>query len=144
MNKNVEKGELGMKINAIGTISSPYLVKGDAPRQGIYSKEVMTLNIDEEYQMGMTNLEKAEYIMVLYWGDRAKRNTLLGKPPGQEEVTGVFACRSPNRPNPISVCVAKIIDIQGTKIKVIGLDALDGSPIVDIKPYVAMLDNPLR
>lgn len=130
-----------MELKPIGIIISPYKEKGDAPRQGRLSKENMQLVIDGEFLQGMSGLEGIEHIIVLYWGDRANRETLMTKPPGRDDITGVFSCRSPNRPNPIALCVAKIDKIEGNVIHVVGLDALDGSPLLDIKPYVEMIDG---
>ena len=130
-----------MKFVRIGTIYSPYKEKSDAPRQGVYSKEVMILEIDEQYQLGLTDIEKHDHLVVLYWGDRSDRNTLLAKPPGQDTATGVFSTRSPNRPNPIAMCTVKVLNVEDNRIHVVGLDALDQSPILDIKPYVPLLDE---
>lgn len=130
-----------MRFVKIGTIHSPYKEKSDAPRQGKYSSEIMTLEIDEKYQLGLTDIENQDYLVVLYWGDRSDRNTLLAKPPGKEVVTGVFSCRSPNRPNPIAICTVKVVDVEDNRIRVVGLDALDQSPILDLKPYIPLLDD---
>ena len=130
-----------MELKPIGVIKSPYKKRGDAPRQGSLSKEEMVLVIDEVYVEGMKGLESIKHIVVLYWGDRSDRSALLTTPPGREDETGVFSCRSPNRPNPIALNVAEIINIKGNEIRVVGLDAFDGSPLLDIKPHMVALDN---
>jgi formylmethanofuran dehydrogenase subunit E len=130
-----------MILKEIGKIKSPYKVKGEAPRQGRLSKEIMKLIVNEEYKSAMKDLESIEYIVVLYWGNRADRDILIAEPPGSGRQTGVFSCRSPNRPNPIALCVARILDITDNVITVVGLDALDESPLLDIKPYVKLVDD---
>ncbi len=130
-----------MELKRIGTIQSPYVLKGDAPRQGKLSKEEMILDIDPLYQDALLGLEAGKDIVVIYWGDRADRSTLRSTPPSRQEECGVFASRSPNRPNPLALNVAKIVSISNHQLKVIGLDALDGSPLLDIKAYSPMVDS---
>ena len=137
----IKRGDKFMILKEIGKIESPYRVRGDAPRQGRLSKEIMKLIINEEYKEAMKDLETIEHIVVLYWGNRADRDVLIAEPPGSGKQTGVFSCRSPNRPNPIALCVAKILDITDNVITVVGLDAFDGSPLLDIKPYINLVDD---
>jgi formylmethanofuran dehydrogenase subunit E len=130
-----------MTFKIIGKIQSPYQRKGDAPRQGIYSTESMKLIIEPEYAEALQGLKEKSHIVVLYWGDRSERHVLKTTPPGRDVEVGVFACRSPNRPNPIALCVAALVSIEENVLTVVGLDALDGSPLLDIKPYVPHLDD---
>lgn len=130
-----------MVLKEIGLIKSPYKRKGDAPRQGKLSKELMELEIKNEFAEGLNNLLEGQFIVVLYWCDRSDRNLLKATPPGKDKEKGVFATRSPNRPNPIALNVAKILSIDKNKLIVVGLDALDNSPLIDIKPYNALLDE---
>jgi tRNA (adenine37-N6)-methyltransferase len=80
-------------------------------------------------------------LIILYWGHLADRNTLQTVTPFSPDITGVFACRSPNRPNPIAFCVADLIEVSGNILTVKGVDAVDGSPLLDIKVYSANLDS---
>lgn len=130
-----------MHLKEIGRIHSPYKNKGDAPRQGRASKEEMILELHEAFKGGLEGLEKGDHILVIYWGDRADRDVLISKPPMKEESYGVFASRSPNRPNPLAVNVAKILKIEDSKLTLVGLDALDGSPVLDIKIHIDMLNE---
>ncbi|MBS7526173.1 tRNA (N6-threonylcarbamoyladenosine(37)-N6)-methyltransferase TrmO [Fusibacter paucivorans] len=130
-----------MELKSIGRIESPYQCKGDAPRQGIYSKEIMKIHVEPEYAEALKGVAVESHIVVLYWGDRADRSVLRTIPPRRDVEMGVFACRSPNRPNPIALCVAEVMAISANTLTVVGLDALDGSPLLDIKPYVSMLDD---
>ncbi|HHV39067.1 MAG TPA: tRNA (N6-threonylcarbamoyladenosine(37)-N6)-methyltransferase TrmO [Tepidimicrobium sp.] len=129
-----------MQLKQIGKISTPYKKKGQAPKQGRLSEEEGIIEVFPEYVDAMKGLKKPRHIIVLYWGDRADRSITQTIPPWGEELTGVFASRSPNRPNPIAFCACEIVDIQGNLIKVKGLDALDGSPLLDIKIYSYKVD----
>lgn len=129
-----------MELKPIGVIHSSYKKRGDAPRQGRFSEETVRLEIHSEYAAGLKDIEKATHLIVLYWCDRARRDTLQTKTPWGPEIRGVFACRSPSRPNPIAFCVAEFLGREGNSLLVRGLDALDGSPLLDIKPYSADVD----
>lgn len=78
---------------------------------------------------------------MLYWQDQSDRSVLTAQPPFADRLFGVFATRSPNRPNPIALCTCELVSIQENKLTVKGLDALDGSPLLDIKPYAPQLDT---
>jgi tRNA-Thr(GGU) m(6)t(6)A37 methyltransferase TsaA len=103
--------------------------------------ETSTLRIYPEFCPALLGIERHSHLMVLYWfhlrDNPEHRKTLQVTPPRHKgaPLTGVFACRSPSRPNPIGVTVVKLGRVDECKIVVSGLDALEGSPIVDIKPY---------
>ena len=86
-------------------------------------------------------MESCTHIVVLYWMDRSRRDLVLQVPRHYGEQRGTFALRSPARPNPIAMSVARLISIEGTKISVVGLDCLDNTPLLDIKPYFASTDS---
>lgn len=130
-----------MELKPIGVIHSPYLERGDAPRQGRMSDQEMTLEIFPEFGDALKEIEKVSHIYVLYWGDRSNREILQSKTPFSEEPVGVFASRSPNRPNPIALCIADLLRRNGNQLVVRGLDALDGSPLLDIKVYSPAIDS---
>lgn len=130
-----------MLLKPIGIIHSPYKVSGDAPRQGRYSEHPMELEIYEQYVGGLKDIDRATHLIVLHWLHHAKRDLLLVKTPHRQKVRGVFACRSPVRPNPIAFNVVKLIEIRENRLTVQGLDALDGSPLLDLKPYYSDLDS---
>ena len=129
-----------MELKAIGTIHSTYKERKDAPRQGKFSDATSKIQIYEPYLPAMKGIEELSHIIVLYWGDRADREIVQSPTPWSPEIRGVFSTRSPNRPNPIAFCVCKILSIEGDTIEVEGLDALDGSPLLDIKAYSAEVD----
>ena len=128
-----------MELKPIGIIHSPYQDQDNTPRQGFYSEEPVTLEIYPEYTEGLRGIDELTQIVVLYWGDRSDRNILLANPPHSMETVGVFVSRSPARPNPILMNIAHILRIEGSKVIVKGMDALDGSPLLDIKPHISPL-----
>ena len=122
-----------MEIKAIGVIHSPYQEASDAPRQGYLSEETSEIEIYPEFIPGLKDIEKLSHLVVLYWGHHSRRDLLQTKTPHGPEIKGVFACRSPHRPNPVALCVVKLLKKENNRLLVSGLDALDGSPVVDIK-----------
>ncbi|MDO5689521.1 MAG: tRNA (N6-threonylcarbamoyladenosine(37)-N6)-methyltransferase TrmO [Tissierellia bacterium] len=132
-----------MELKPIGRITSPYKTHQDAPRQGKMSKEEMIVEIFPEYTDAMLGMREGDPIFLIYWGDRADRSALRTVPPGHSEEHGVFTTRSPHRPNPLAVNICRVVKIEGNILTVVGLDALDGSPLLDIKNHVPMLDTHL-
>ena len=126
----------------IGFVSSPFKERGDAPRQGRLTEEISTITLEDAYLPAMLGLEAGADIFVFCWFDRSDRTLLLGRPSKDVPLKGVFANRSPNRPNPISLTLVKIVKIDDNKITVVGLEALDGTPVLDIKPYSKDIDTP--
>ncbi|MBN2550219.1 MAG: tRNA (N6-threonylcarbamoyladenosine(37)-N6)-methyltransferase TrmO [Anaerolineales bacterium] len=130
-----------MQLNPIGVIHSPYQERGQAPRQGRLSENEITLEIYPPFAAAFKDIERCSHLIVLYWGDRANREILQLRTPFSEVPVGVFSSRSPNRPNPIAFCVADLIRREGDRLIVRGVDALDGSPLLDIKSYAPALDS---
>jgi len=130
-----------MELRPIGVIHSPYKEKKDAPRQGRLSDNEITIEIYPEFVDGLQGIEQVTHLIVLYWGHLADRSILQTVTPFSPEVRGVFACRSPNRPNPIAFCIADLIRRDGNILTVRGVDALDGSALLDIKAYSGELDS---
>jgi len=128
-----------MELIPIGVIHSPFRVPEEAPRQGIYTEEISTIEVFAEFTPALEGLESFAHLIVLYWADRAARDVLKSR---RHEDRGVFASRSPARPNPICLSVCELVAIEGNEVKVRGLEALDGSPLLDIKPFIRELDCP--
>ena len=130
-------------IKQIGVIHTPY--KDNAPYQSDEKTEGdFTIEIYPEYESALTSLEKFKHIYVLYYLDRLDddyQNVI--SPPWTEEKTsvGIFASRSPNRPNPIGLSVVKVLKIEKNIITTSGIDAFDETPLIDIKPYIKNLDS---
>ncbi len=121
----------------VGVIHSPYSSPEEAPRQGVLSGEESEIEIFEEYAEALEGVEELHHLVVLYWFDRGRRDLLKATPPGEVRERGVFATRSPHRPNPIALCVVEVLERKGRRLRVRGLDALDGSPLLDLKPLLS-------
>jgi formylmethanofuran dehydrogenase subunit E len=130
----------GGDLKQIGVIHSGYRHTADAPSQGRKEKEESSLEIFQEFESALLDIERCTHLIVLYWQDRGDRTRLQTKTPWGPEIHGVFATRSPNRPNPLGLCVVDLLERKGRFLKVAGMDALDGSPLIDIKPYSTAID----
>lgn len=123
---------------AIGHVRSPYKSTQDVPK-GLGAKHEAegTLDILPEFEPGLTDIEGFSHLMVLWVFDRAEGFELLGAPPSDNRPHGVFATRSPRRPNPIGLTIVELLGREGNQLHVRGVDMLDGTPILDIKPYLS-------
>ena len=129
-------------ISPIGKINTPYKEKYQAPRQTIYSGgEEGTIEIYDKYREGLEGIERYEYIIIIFCFDRIEGYSLKKTPPDSVRQRGVFATRSPHRPNHIGLSILRLIGIKDNILKVRDVDMLDGTPIIDIKPYVANIDK---
>ena len=134
-----------MDLLQIGVVRSPYKTMSEAPHQGRFSETESEILIDEAFAPGLKDIEHHPNLIVLCWFDRADRTVLAATPPHLSTEHGVFATRSPNRPNPIGFCVVDLIGRKSSTLRVRGLDAIDGTPVLDIKPYMRRTDCiPLR
>ena len=129
-----------MKLKPIGIIDSHYKKKEDAPRQGRQSNEISRITIFDEYLEGIDNIDNHEYFFIIYGLDRAEDYKLKVIPPGKTKEKGLFSTRAPVRPNPIGLCLVELIEINENVLTVKWLDALDGSPLLDIKPFWPEVD----
>jgi len=122
-------------LKPIGFIRSPLADRDEAPKQGSEASIAGELVVDEAYREALVGLKPGQKIVILYWMHLAERDVLQVHPRHDlsRPLRGVFSTRSPDRPNPISVDTVEIAGIDGTVIRVIGLDALDGTPLLDIK-----------
>jgi tRNA-Thr(GGU) m(6)t(6)A37 methyltransferase TsaA len=106
------------------------------PIQTYASKEVAKIEVFEEYIDGLKDIEGFSYIMLLYWFHKSKRYSLHVKLFLNENLHGIFACRHPNRPNPIGISTVKLLERRRKILRVEDIDTLDGTPLIDIKPSV--------
>ncbi|MCK4733795.1 MAG: tRNA (N6-threonylcarbamoyladenosine(37)-N6)-methyltransferase TrmO [Methanophagales archaeon] len=130
-----------MKLNPIGIIHTPYKRIEDAPRQGSMLNDISEIEIFKEYMNGLKDIESWQHLIILYWLDKAKRDTLLTVSSFDSRIHGVFAVRSPHRPNPIGLAVVDLIEVKGNVLRIRGIDAVDGTLVIDIKPYYAEIDR---
>lgn len=130
-----------MHIQPIGIIHSPFKCLEDMPIQPAGARETTgTVVIDDQYRAGLADLEGFSHIYLLYCFHQAKRTSLTVTPFMDTHPRGVFATRSPLRPNHIGLSVVEIGAIAGNIVTVRGIDVLDGTPLLDIKPYIAAFD----
>ena len=122
----------------IGQVRSPYTSTKDIPKGfGVKHEAEGTLEILSEFEAGLTDIEGFSHLFVIWLFDRSKDFELLGTPPIDDKPHGVFATRSPRRPNPIGLTVVELLKREGPSLRVRGLDMLDGTPILDLKPYLS-------
>jgi tRNA (adenine37-N6)-methyltransferase len=122
----------------IGFVSSQYKDTSQIPK-GLGAKHEVdgVLNILPEFEAGLTDIEGFSHLILLWEFDRADGFALLGTPPSDNRPHGVFATRSLRRPNPIGLTIVELLRRQGLDLHVRGVDMLDGTPILDIKPYLS-------
>jgi tRNA-Thr(GGU) m(6)t(6)A37 methyltransferase TsaA len=125
----------------IGRIHTPWRERDDCPKNARASDAVCTIIVDPRWAKGLSGLETASHVIVLYWMDQARRDLVVQSPRHYTERNGTFALRSPARPNPIALSVARLERVEGNKLFVVGLDCLDDTPLLDIKPYFASTDS---
>ncbi|MGD1022374.1 MAG: tRNA (N6-threonylcarbamoyladenosine(37)-N6)-methyltransferase TrmO [Candidatus Sulfotelmatobacter sp.] len=124
----------------IGYVTSPYKNTGEIPK-GLGAKHEAdgALNILPEFEPGLTDIEGFSHLIILWEFDRSQGFDLIGTPPSDNRPHGVFATRSPRRPNPIGMTVVELLRRDGTNLHVRGVDMLNGTPILDIKPYLSSI-----
>jgi tRNA-Thr(GGU) m(6)t(6)A37 methyltransferase TsaA len=122
----------------IGFVRSPYQSTDQVPK-GLGAKHTAegTLEILPEFEPGLQDIEGFSHLFVIWVFDRAGQFELVGRPPSDNRPHGVFATRSPRRPNPIALTVVELVRREGRLLHVRGVDMLDGTPVVDIKPYLS-------
>lgn len=124
----------------IGYVRSPYTDTKSIPK-GLGARHDVEgiLDILPEFEAGLTDIEGFSHLFVIWAFDRSEGFDLIGNPPSDERPHGVFATRSPRRPNPIALTVIELLGREGGKLHVRGVDMLDGTPILDIKPYLSSI-----
>ncbi|MFO7952540.1 MAG: tRNA (N6-threonylcarbamoyladenosine(37)-N6)-methyltransferase TrmO [Bacillota bacterium] len=130
-----------MILKPVGVIHSPYKTKAEAPNQGRKNENASRIEVYQEYSSCLKDIETATHLIVLYWADQADRTVQQTSTPYDDKPHGIFATRSPSRPNPINFSVVDLISREGNILIVKGLDALDGSGLVDLKPYSSEVDS---
>lgn len=113
------------------------------PRFGDFADEVSEIVVDDKFTDALNGIEDYSHVIIVYWMDRVKTRVITHRPQGNPDVpvVGIFSCRCPERPNPIAITTVRLVGREGNKIKVKGLDILDNTPIVDIKPYWPQYDK---
>lgn len=129
----------------IGRIASPWTSRETCPKNMKAARETgqpAVLTIDLPYREGLLGLARASHVIILSWLHHAPRTLIVQKPRHAAEPTGVFSLRSPARPNPVGLHIARLValNIETGRIDVDAIDLLDGTPVIDIKPYFASTD----
>jgi len=151
MNENafgIRDGEIAVELPEnfdallyfIGRIRTPWKTRDECPKNARESDAVCTIEVDPRWAAVLTGVESCTHLVVLYWMNRSRRDLVLQVPRHYGVGRGTFALRSPARPNPIAMSVVRLVGIDGTKLSVVGLDCLDDTPLIDIKPYFASTD----
>ena len=130
--------EHGYTIKPIGIIRSELTELADAPMQGTEGGYEAWLELSPEFIQGLAGIKVGDHLIVLSWLHLAQRDTLQVHPRGRQEASlkGVFATRSQDRPNPVGLHEVTVLEVAGKKIKVAPIEAINGTPIVDIKPVL--------
>jgi tRNA-Thr(GGU) m(6)t(6)A37 methyltransferase TsaA len=125
-------------MQPVGYVRSPHKDTHDVPK-GLGAKHETegVLEILAEFEPGLQDIEGFSHLFVIWVFDRAEGSALVGTPPSDNQPHGVFATRSPRRPNPIGLTVVELLGREGPRLRVHGIDMLDGTPILDIKPYLS-------
>ena len=126
-------------LKFIGHIITPYEAIEDCPNNIDLNGPICQLVLDEEFRNGLSGLQPEQNILILYWFENTDRS-VIDQPSDNGESIGTFALRSPHRPNPIVTATLPIVDIENGVVSVRGLDCLNGTPLLDIKPAI-MLEN---
>jgi len=129
-------------IHPIGLIHSPYTESKDIPIQGIFKDDVEAwIELKNKYVKGLKDLDKFSHAILLYHFHESDKENIEGKPFLEDETHGIFAIRGPHRPNHIGLSIVKIKYIQENKVYFTQVDMIDGTPLLDIKPYVKYFDS---
>jgi tRNA-Thr(GGU) m(6)t(6)A37 methyltransferase TsaA len=137
---------MSVKLDPIGTVRSPYTDTAAIPKGlGARHDAEGTLEIRADLEAGLADIEGFSHLYVIWIFDRAAGCELTACPPSDNRPHGVFATRSPQRPNPVGLTVVELLGRAGPRLRVRGIDMLDGTPIIDIKPYLSNVpDDQLR
>ena len=149
---NIRDGEIAVplpdhfdaSVYFIGRIRTPWTTRKDCPKNARAAREtgaVCTIELDPRWSAGLRDIERCTHLVVLYWMDKARRDLAVQVPAHLGKGRGTFALRSPVRPNPIAISVVKLVRVDGAKLEVVAMDCLDGTPLIDIKPYYASTDS---
>jgi tRNA-Thr(GGU) m(6)t(6)A37 methyltransferase TsaA len=151
MNDNwgIREGEVAVELPErfdaslyfIGRIRTPWTDRENCPKNARESDAICTIEVDPRWAPAVRGVETCTHLVVLYWMDRSRRDLVIQMPRHYGVGRGTFALRSPARPNPIAMSVARLIGVDGSRLSVSGLDCLDGTPLLDIKPYFASTDS---
>ena len=129
-----------LKLKPIGVIHSPYHA-GQAPYQGCGREEICHVEVFEQFEAGLRDIERFSHIILIYWFHKSTGYSLTVTPSWDTKPHGLFTTRSPNRPCPLGLSVVRLVAREKNILQVKDLDAIDGTPLLDIKPYMPAIDE---
>jgi tRNA-Thr(GGU) m(6)t(6)A37 methyltransferase TsaA len=130
-----------LELKPIGIIHSPYRDQGKTPCQAYGSQQISQIEVFDEFEQGLQDIEGFSHIIVIYWFHKSRGYRLLVRAPCDDIPHGLFSTRSPHRPCPLGLTVVKLVGREKSILKVKGLDAINGTPLLDIKPYIPRVDQ---
>jgi len=128
-------------LRFIGRIRTPWKTPADCPKNSRERQALGILEVDEPYVTGLKDLELYSHVILLYWLHESRRDLVIQAPSHLAAPRGVFALRSPVRPNLIGLSALPLLSVEGARVTVQGIDCADGTPLIDIKPYFATIDS---
>lgn len=129
-----------LELMPIGVIHSPYKDGEQTPFQGCGQEEICRVEVFTDFEEGLKDIEGFSHIILIYWFHKSRGYHLVVKTPWDIKSHGLFTTRSPHRPCPLGLCVVELLAREKNVLKVKGLDAIDGTPLLDIKPYIPSID----
>ncbi|MFV1441689.1 tRNA (N6-threonylcarbamoyladenosine(37)-N6)-methyltransferase TrmO [Phaeobacter sp. JH60H1] len=124
------------QIRPIGVIRTGFAEVKECPMSGRRNPATSRIEVAPEYQAALHNIELASHLWVLYWLHKSDRSALVRQARGSQVARGIFASRAPNRPNPIGLSAVQLLDQSDGVLTISGLDCIDGTPVIDLKPVV--------
>ena len=145
----IRPGELRIDLPAsfdaglyfIGRIRTPFKSRSECPKNTAESEAIGTIELDQRFAAGLEDVGPYSHLWLVYWMHQARRDLVRQVPAHLGRPRGTFALRSPVRPNPIALSVVELRKVEGNRLDVVGLDCIDGTPLLDIKPYFATTDS---
>lgn len=129
-------------LHFIGRIHTPWKTTSECPKNSGARKDVLaTIEIDPIFAAGLKDIGLLSHLFVLYWLHLSRRDYIVQSPSHVPEPRGVFALRSPVRPNPIGLAVVELVGVEGNRLTVRNMDCVDGTPVIDLKPYFSTTDS---
>jgi L-fuculose-phosphate aldolase len=135
-----------LRLEKIGTVRSPWRRREQAPRQGAEAGATAVIEIEPVWREALEGIEPGRHLWVVCYLHQADEPRLRVHPRGDPSrpLTGLFNTRSPARPSPLGLCLVEVLAVEEGRLTVRGLDAIDGTPVVDLKPYLPGVDQPRR
>lgn len=134
-------GAFDASVYFIGRIRTPWQRRQDCPKNARESDAVCTVEVDPRFAQALKDVETCSHLILLYWMDRVRRDLVVQVPRSYGKARGTLSLRSPVRPNPIALSVVRLLKVEGTTLSIAGIDCLDNTPLLDIKPYFASVDS---